>query len=64
MAKVMNRRMPARKEIVDGYLIGGAKRDRTDDIVLAKHVLYQLSYGPIEELVPYIYDRGLGFGNH
>jgi hypothetical protein len=26
--------------------IGGARRDRTDDIVLAKHALSQLSYGP------------------
>ena len=28
--------------------IGGARRDRTDDLMLAKHALYQLSYGPIE----------------
>ena len=27
---------------------GGARRDRTDDLMLAKHALYQLSYGPIE----------------
>ena len=26
---------------------GGARRDRTDDLMLAKHALYQLSYGPI-----------------
>jgi hypothetical protein len=26
---------------------GGAGRDRTDDIVLAKHALSQLSYSPI-----------------
>jgi hypothetical protein len=25
---------------------GGARRDRTDDLMLAKHPLYQLSYGP------------------
>ena len=25
---------------------GGARRDRTDDLVLAKHALSQLSYGP------------------
>ena len=25
---------------------GGAGRDRTDDLMLAKHALYQLSYGP------------------
>ena len=28
---------------------GGARRDRTDDLMLAKHALYQLSYGPIEK---------------
>jgi hypothetical protein len=27
---------------------GGARRDRTDDLMLAKHALYQLSYGPGE----------------
>ena len=27
-------------------LIGGADRDRTDDLMLAKHALSQLSYGP------------------
>ena len=26
--------------------IGGARRDRTDDLMLAKHALSQLSYGP------------------
>ena len=26
---------------------GGARRDRTDDLMLAKHALSQLSYGPI-----------------
>src|ERR1700688_2760344 len=28
---------------------GGARRDRTDDLMLAKHALSQLSYGPIPE---------------
>jgi hypothetical protein len=28
---------------------GGARRDRTDDLMLAKHPLYQLSYGPIRD---------------
>ena len=27
---------------------GGADRTRTDDFLLAKQALYQLSYGPIE----------------
>ena len=26
---------------------GGAERNRTDDILLAKQTLYQLSYGPV-----------------
>ena len=30
---------------------GGARRDRTDDILLAKQALSQLSYGPITETV-------------
>ena len=28
---------------------GGARRDRTDDLMLAKHALSQLSYGPLGE---------------
>ena len=28
---------------------GGARRDRTDDLMLAKHALSQLSYGPKPE---------------
>ena len=31
---------------------GGASRDRTDDPLLAKQVLSQLSYGPIKGTVP------------
>ena len=33
---------------------GGARRDRTDDLMLAKHALSQLSYGPdrdVDEMV-------------
>ena len=30
-----------------GVSIGGARRDRTDDLMLAKHALSQLSYGPV-----------------
>ena len=29
---------------------GGARRDRTDDLMLAKHALSQLSYGPVSLL--------------
>jgi hypothetical protein len=29
--------------------IGGARRDRTDDLMLAKHALSQLSYGPVRD---------------
>jgi hypothetical protein len=32
--------------ILDREVSGGARRDRTDDLMLAKHALYQLSYGP------------------
>ena len=28
---------------------GGARRDRTDDLMLAKHALSQLSYAPVPE---------------
>jgi hypothetical protein len=28
---------------------GGANRDRTDDLLLAKQALSQLSYGPVHE---------------
>ena len=37
----------ARSPRPDGRRLGGARRDRTDDLMLAKHPLYQLSYGPI-----------------
>lgn len=29
--------------------VGGGRRDRTDDLMLAKHALYQLSYGPLKD---------------
>ncbi len=29
--------------------IGGASRDRTDDLLLAKQALSQLSYGPVRQ---------------
>ena len=35
---------------------GGARRDRTDDLMLAKHALSQLSYGP--DRVAQLADRG------
>jgi hypothetical protein len=31
---------------------GGARRDRTDDLMLAKHALSQLSYGPVRHATP------------
>src|SRR5512146_428993 len=33
----------------DGITAGGARRDRTDDLLLAKQALSQLSYGPEPE---------------
>jgi hypothetical protein len=46
-------------------VFGGASRDRTDDPLLAKQVLSQLSYGPNLIISPTyspspIYGRGLG----
>jgi hypothetical protein len=40
-----NLSFPIARTFMEG--IGGARRDRTDDLMLAKHPLYQLSYGPI-----------------
>ena len=33
-------------ELASDQPSGGARRDRTDDLMLAKHALSQLSYGP------------------
>src|SRR3981081_2014870 len=38
--------MPLRQSSIPS---GGARRDRTDDLMLAKHALSQLSYGPVPE---------------
>ena len=38
---------------------GGARRDRTDDLLLAKQALSQLSYGPgCERYAPYVVGLG------
>ena len=39
-------RRPAQPKLAKRAKAGGARRDRTDDLVLAKHALSQLSYGP------------------
>ena len=36
---------------------GGARRDRTDDLLLAKQALSQLSYGPFREQVSGVRDQ-------
>jgi hypothetical protein len=41
-----------RGKLKSGARTGGARRDRTDDLVLAKHALSQLSYGPKTQLRP------------
>jgi hypothetical protein len=41
---------------------GGARRDRTDDLMLAKHALSQLSYGPVPEDECYALDQSGGPG--
>ena len=37
--------IPDHSNLITGT--GGARRDRTDDLMLAKHALSQLSYGPV-----------------
>ena len=41
---------------------GGARRDRTDDLMLAKHALSQLSYGPVPEDECFALDQSGGPG--
>ena len=41
-------------------MIGGANRDRTDDLKLAKLALSQLSYGPVVVIVEIVEVVGLG----
>ena len=43
----VKRRISLRLHLVKA---GGARRDRTDDLMLAKHALSQLSYGPLERI--------------
>ena len=43
-AKTQNSQTPIKR-------LGGARRSRTDDLMLAKHALYQLSYGPQKVMV-------------
>ena len=38
---------------------GGARRDRTDDLLLAKQALSQLSYGPLHPIADATGDPGL-----
>ena len=60
--RIKTKTIPARAELIMNHLsaqksrkairsntgnIGGARRDRTDDLLLAKQALSQLSYGPI-----------------
>ena len=56
MSKSAKRKLPCASKLFDfpslslGDLSnGGARRDRTDDLMLAKHALSQLSYGPVPE---------------
>ena len=39
--------LPTPVRRASSVLSGGARRDRTDDLMLAKHALSQLSYGPV-----------------
>ena len=38
--------------------LGGARRDRTDDLLLAKQALSQLSYGPVEDTLEKVVGLG------
>jgi hypothetical protein len=38
--------LACRAEAAEAAKAGGARRDRTDDLLLAKQALSQLSYGP------------------
>ena len=53
MSKSAMRKLPCASKLFDFSVViagdlsnGGARRDRTDDLMLAKHALSQLSYGP------------------
>ena len=53
MSKSAKRKLPCASKLFDFSVVvagdlsnGGARRDRTDDLMLAKHALSQLSYGP------------------
>jgi hypothetical protein len=39
------------------FKVGGGRRDRTDDPLLAKQVLYQLSYAPKLKPLPFRNDK-------
>ena len=47
---------------VDGIAAGGARRDRTDDLLLAKQALSQLSYGPAPVMMKLGYPAIAGIG--
>ena len=49
--------------------VGGARRDRTDDLLRARQALSQLSYGPVTcpsrpDRAPFCEDRGVVFATH
>ncbi len=46
MSRTAHSRTDIFRSLADGIAAGGARRDRTDDLLLAKQALSQLSYGP------------------
>jgi hypothetical protein len=42
---------------------GGARRDRTDDLLLAKQALSQLSYGPFRSRISVVSNQNLEAGS-
>jgi hypothetical protein len=48
----VGKQMTENRAQIAGAPNGGARRDRTDDLMLAKHALSQLSYSPVGDIGP------------
>lgn len=62
IARSPNRNVAAASDNPADCASGGAGRDRTDDILLAKQALSQLSYGPLLPLESYLVEEMVGLG--
>ena len=63
-AKQISRTKTAQPASRGSHRNGGARRDRTDDLMLAKHALSQLSYGPEETACEWWAWEDLNFRPH